>query len=66
MQELYQNLSAQFSITPRAAALERKLNIMARSSEFIIERLQDRTANLLEWAIIGLFVIDLVLIFSGL
>ncbi len=64
MQNLYQEMSAQFSIGPRAAALERKLNIMARSSEFIIERLQDRTANLLEWAIIGLFVIDLALILS--
>jgi len=64
MQELYHSLSTQFSISQRAAALERKLNIMARSSEFIIERLQDRTANLLEWAIIGLFVIDLVFIFT--
>ena len=64
MQELYQNLGSQFSISTRAAVLERKLNIMARSSEFIIERLQDRTANLLEWAIIGLFVIDLVFIFG--
>lgn len=40
----------------------RKLEIIARSNEFIIERLQDRTANLLEWAIIFLFVIDLALI----
>jgi len=66
MQQLYEHLSIQFSISQRAAALERKLNIIARSSEFIIERLQERTANLLEWAIIVLFVIDLVFIFLGL
>ncbi len=63
MQQLYQHLAAQFSIVQRSQAVERKLNIIMRSSEFILERLQDRTANLLEWGIILLFVIDLVLIF---
>lgn len=63
MQKLYEHLAVQFSITKRSQALERKLEIIARSSEFIIERLQERTANLLELAIILLFVIDLVLIF---
>lgn len=62
--KLYEHLSAQFSINKRAQAVERKLDIIARSSEFIIERLQERTANLLEWGIIALFVIDLVLIFA--
>lgn len=63
VQRLYEHLAAQFSIAKRAQAVERKLEIIARSSEFIIERLQERTANLLEWGIIALFVIDLVLIF---
>lgn len=63
MEKLYDHLAKQFSISRRAQALERKLNIIARSSEFIIERLQERTANLLEWGIIALFVVDLVLIF---
>ena len=64
--KLYEHLAAQFSISTRAQVVERKLNIIARSSEFILERLQDRTANLLEWAIIFLFVIDLVFIFLQL
>lgn len=64
MQQLYDHMSAQFSITKRAQAVERKLDIIARSSEFLIERLQDRTANMLEWGIIALFIIDLVLIFA--
>jgi uncharacterized Rmd1/YagE family protein len=66
MQTLYDNLSAQFSIATRAQVVDRKLNIIARSSEFIIERLQERTANLLEWAIIFLFVVDLVFIYLEL
>ncbi len=64
MQQLYEHTAAQFSISKRAQAVERKLDIIARSSEFLIERLQDRTANMLEWGIIALFVIDLVLIFA--
>ncbi|MBI5466359.1 MAG: RMD1 family protein [Candidatus Kerfeldbacteria bacterium] len=66
MQHLYEHLTAQFSITNRVQVLERKISIISRSSEFIIERLQERTANLLEWAIIFLFVIDLVFIFLEL
>ena len=66
MQTLYEHLAAQFSIATRAQVVERKLNIIARSSEFIIERLQDRTANFLEWAIIFLFVVDLVFIYMEL
>lgn len=63
MQRLYEHLSTQFSMSKRAQAIERKLGIIAQSSEFIIERLQDRTANWLEWGIIALFVVDLALIF---
>ena len=63
MQKLYEHLSSQFAILRRSQAIERKLDIIGRSSEFIIERLQDRTANLMEWAVIVLFVIDVVLIY---
>jgi uncharacterized Rmd1/YagE family protein len=66
MQKLYEHLSSLFSISKRAQAVERKLNIIARSSEFIIERLQDRTVNIMELAIIGLFVLDVILIFFEL
>lgn len=66
MQKLYEHLSSLFSISKRAQAVERKLNIIARSSEFIIERLQDRTANMLELAIVGLFVLDIIIIFFEL
>lgn len=66
MHKLYQNLSTQFSIGKRAQVIERKLEIIARSNEFIIERLQDRTANIMEIGVITLFIIDLVLIFFEL
>lgn len=61
MQKLYQNLSVQFSIQRRAQIINRKLSIISNSTSFIIEQLQYRTANVLELAIIFLFIVDLII-----
>ncbi|MFH1111757.1 MAG: RMD1 family protein [Patescibacteria group bacterium] len=66
MQKIYQHLTSAFAIQRRAQTVERKLDIIAKSSQFIIDRLQDRTANLLEYGIIFLFVVDLILLLMGL
>lgn len=66
MEKLYAHLSQTFDIRERAQAMQRKLDIIAKSSEFIILRLQERTLNWQEYAIIALFIIDIVLIYWGI
>ncbi len=62
MEKLYKVLSDQYKINNRVQVIERKLSLITKSSQFILERLQDRTANLLETAIIFLFVVDIIFI----
>lgn len=66
MEKLYAHLSQTFDIRERAQAMQRKLDIIAKSSEFIILRLQERVLTWQEYAIIALFVIDIVLIYWGI
>ncbi len=62
MEKLYKSLSDQYKINNRVQVIERKLSLITRSSQFILECLQDRTSNLLEAAIVFLFVVDIVFI----
>jgi uncharacterized Rmd1/YagE family protein len=64
--KLYTHLAQTFDIRERALALQRKIDIIAKSSEFIILRLQERTLTWQEYAIIALFVIDIILIYWGI
>lgn len=64
--KLYIQLSKTFNIPERAQILQHKIDIIAKSSEFIIQRLQERTLTWQEYAIIALFVIDIVLIYLGI
>lgn len=64
--KLYVQLSQTFDIRERVLVLQRKIDIIAKSSEFIILRLQERTLTWQEYAIIALFVIDIILIYWGI
>lgn len=66
IEKLYTHLSQTFDIRERVQALQRKIDIIAKSSEFIILRLQERTLTWQEYAIIALFVIDIILIYWGI
>lgn len=66
IEKLYTHLSLTFDIRERALALQRKIDVIAKSSEFIILRLQERTLTWQEYAIIALFVIDIILIYWGI
>lgn len=63
IEKLYEQLTLTFDIRQRVQVLERKMAIVSKSGEFIIQRLHDRTMVRQEYAIIGLFILDLVLIF---
>jgi uncharacterized Rmd1/YagE family protein len=64
--KIYSHLARSFDIQDRVLILQRKLAIIQRSCEFIIHRLQDRTLTWQEYAIIALFVIDIILIYWGI
>lgn len=66
IEKMYDHLSQTFDIPGRVLALQRKIDIIAKSSEFIIQRIQDKTLRWQEYAIIALFVIDVALIFLEL
>lgn len=61
--KLYTHLSQTFDISERVQTLQRKLEIISKSTEFIIHRIQDKTLIWQEYAIIALFVIDVLLIY---
>ncbi|MFH1866746.1 MAG: RMD1 family protein [Patescibacteria group bacterium] len=66
MQQLYQHLSSQYAIQRRSQIISRKLEIISNSSKFIIDQLQNRIANVLEAAIVFLFVVDIIFILIDL
>ena len=51
-----------FELEDRFRAVEFRLNFIQDTSEVVLDVLQSRKANKLEWAIIYLFVIDIVLV----
>lgn len=51
-----------FELEDRFRALEFRLNFIQDTSELVLDVLQTRKANKMEWAIIYLFVIDIVLV----
>lgn len=63
MYDIYVHLSQVFDIRERAQILQRKIDIITKSSEFIIQRIQERTLTWQEYAIIALFVLDLFVIY---
>lgn len=61
LERLYGRLEAEYELRDRALVLERKLGVLRTTSSFITELLQNRRAQLLEWAIIGLIGFEIVL-----
>jgi uncharacterized Rmd1/YagE family protein len=51
-----------FELEDRFKALEFRLNFIQDTTELVLDVLQNRKSNMLEWAIIYLFIIDLVLV----
>ena len=61
LERLYARLEAEYELRERALVLERKLGLLRTTSSFITELVQNRRAQLLEWAIIGLICFEIAL-----
>jgi len=61
LQGLYNRLEGEFEILERHTALERKLNLISRTAETLLDLLNTRHALRLEWYIILLIVAELFL-----
>jgi uncharacterized Rmd1/YagE family protein len=61
LERLYARLSDEFEIQERFDALNRKLDLIARTVETVLELLQNRRTLRVEWYIVGLIVFEIVL-----
>lgn len=61
LERLYGRLEAEYELRERALVIDRKLSILRANAEFITELVQNRRAQLLEWAIIGLICFEIAL-----
>ncbi len=64
-EELYLALRREFDLEDRVKIIREKVSIIARSSTFIISRLEAQRSQLLEWGIILLIVGEIVLVLLG-
>ena len=63
--ELYTALKREFDLEDRIKIIQQKISIIARSSTFILSRLEAQRASLLEWIIILLILSEIVLALVG-
>ena len=61
LERLYALLEAEFEIRDRLAALDRKLELAARTERTLVELISTRHALRVEWYIVGLIVLEIVL-----
>ena len=61
MQGLFNRLEDEFEILERHTALERKLNLISKTAETLLDVLNNRHALRLEWYIIFLIVAEILL-----
>lgn len=61
LERLYARLSDEFEIDERFNALNRKLDLITRTVETVLDLLQNRRALRVEWYIVGLIVFEIVL-----
>lgn len=61
LERLYLRLEDEFEILERHRALERKLDLIARTAETALEVLQDRRTLRVEWYIVILIVLEILL-----
>jgi uncharacterized Rmd1/YagE family protein len=61
LERLYLRLEDEFEIVERYAALERKLELISRTAETVLELLQNRRSLRVEWYIVILIVLEIML-----
>jgi uncharacterized Rmd1/YagE family protein len=61
LERLYQRLEDEYELRERSRVLDRKLDLIARTSETLLELLQNRRSMRVEWYIVILIVIEIVL-----
>jgi uncharacterized Rmd1/YagE family protein len=61
LEHLYLRVADEFEIRERHLALERKLNLIARTAQTIVQLLQHRRSLRVEWYIVALIVIEIAL-----
>jgi len=61
LERLWARIRDEFEIRERFAALHGKLSLISRTAETALDLLQNRRALRVEWAIVGLIVVEIVL-----
>ena len=61
LERLYARLADEFEIRERHLALERKLELVARTAQTVLELLQNRRILRLEWYVLLLILIEVLL-----
>jgi len=61
LERLYLRLEDEYEISERYAALERKLELISRTAETVLELLQNRRSLRVEWYIVILIVLEILL-----
>lgn len=63
LERFYQRLSDEYELRERSRVLDRKLDLIARTSETLLELVQNRRSMRVEWYIVVLIVIEIILSF---
>lgn len=61
LEPLYARLADEYELLERQTALERKLNLIARTTETLLDLLQHDRSHRVEWYIVGLIAFEIVL-----
>ena len=61
LERLYLRLAEEYELRERSRALDRKLDVIARTVETLLSLLQNRTSLRVEWYIVALIIAELVL-----
>jgi len=61
LERLYLRLAEEYELRERGRALDRKLEVIARTVETVLSLLQSRSSLRVEWYIVGLIVAELIL-----
>jgi uncharacterized Rmd1/YagE family protein len=61
LERLYLRLAEEYELRERSRALERKLDVVARTVETLLGLIQNRSSLRVEWYIVALIVVELIL-----
>ncbi len=61
LERLYQRLESEYEIRERHLALERKLDLISRTAETVLDLLQHNTGLRMEWYVVILIVVEVLL-----